>query len=233
MRVNLILPSGISKLDRLLDRGLTSGLITHVFGKAGAGKTTLALGFVHSALDLDIRTIYINSESSSPIERLEQITKKRFEDLEENITLLAPKKFDEQGTIVEDLKLFTKRDTRLVVVDTMTRLYRAILDDKKSNFAAHRELNRQMGFLKGIARQQDIAVLVLNQVRAKMDEFDGIEPVANSIMEYWSDYVIQMRSRPEIGTRLLERLVPKGEPSSVVLNITNDGLTTEQGETVK
>ena len=231
--MNLILPSGISRLDRLLDRGLTSGLITHVFGEAAAGKTTLALGFVSSALDLDIRSIYINSESSSPIERLEQITRKKFDDLEEHITLLLPKNFDEQGTIVEDLKLFTKRDTGLVVVDTMTRLYRAILDDKKSNYAAHRELNRQMGFLKGIARQQDIAVLVLNQVRAKMDGFDGIEPVANSIMEYWSDYVIKIRSRPEIGTRLLERLVPKGEPSSVVLNITNDGLTTEQGETVK
>ncbi|MDF1537816.1 MAG: ATPase domain-containing protein [Candidatus Thorarchaeota archaeon] len=224
----MILPSGISSLDRLLGRGVSTGVFTHVFGKAASGKTTFALGFVRSALNLGIRTLYINSEASSPVERLEQIIGKNYKEIEHQLTLLMPKSFDEQGTIVEDLELYIKDDTSLVVVDTLTRLYRIVLDDKQASYVAHRELNRQAGLLKGLARKHDIAVVVLNQVRAKMDEPGAIEPVATSIMDYWSDYVIRMTARRETGTRLVERLSPEGDPSSTVLYLTDDGLSGNQ-----
>ncbi len=221
----MILPSGISSLDMLLGRGVSTGVFTHVFGKAASGKTTFALGFVRSALNLGVRTLYINSEGSSPVERLEQMIRKSCKEIENQFTLLMPKNFDEQGTIVEDLELYIKDDTSLVVVDTLTRLYRTVLDDKQASYVAHRELNRQAGLLKGLARKHDIAVLVLNQVRAKMDEPGAIEPVATSIMDYWSDYVIRMTARRETGTRLVERLAPLGDPSSTVLYLTDDGLS--------
>ena len=225
---NLILPSGISKLDRLLGKGITTGLITHIYGRAGVGKTTFALGFVKTALDLGERVIYVNSEGSSPVERLEQIMAKKYEEYANQITLLLPKNFEEQNTIIEDLELYLKQNTRLIVIDTLTRLYRTVLDDKKTNYVIHRELNRQMGFLKGLAKQRDIAVIVLNQVRAKMDEPEGIEPVASSIMDYWSNYVIRLRAKQETGTRLIERLEPEGEPSNLVLYLTAQGFAAEK-----
>ena len=230
---NLILPSGISKLDRLLGRGISTGLITHVFGRAGVGKTTFALSFVKSALNLGSRIVYINSETSSPIERLEQIMSEKYDKFANQITLLLPKNFEEQNTIIEDLELIVKDDTRLVVVDTLTRLYRTVLDDKKTNYVVHRELNRQMGFLKGLAEQKDIGVIVLNQVRAKMDEPEGIEPVASSIMDYWSNYVVRLRAKQELGVRLIELLEPKGEPSNVVLYLTSNGFATERPQEKK
>lgn len=225
---NLILPSGISKLDRVLGRGITTGLITHIFGRAGVGKTTFALSFVKSVLDLGDRVIYINSETTSPVERLEQIMSRKYEEYANQITLLLPKNFEEQNTIIEDLDLYVKDDTRLVVLDTLTRLYRTMLDDKKTNYVIHRELNRQMGFLKGLAKQKDIGVIVLNQVRAKMDEPEGIEPVASSIMDYWSNYVIRLRAKREVGARLIERLEPEGDPSNVVLYLTSQGFAAEE-----
>jgi DNA repair protein RadB len=224
----LILPSGISSLDRLLGRGISTGVFTHVFGKAASGKTTFALGFVRSALDLGVRIVYINSEGSSPVERLEQMIGRTYKETEHQLTLLMPKSFDEQGAIVEDLELYIKDDTRLVVIDTLTRLYRTVLDNKQASYAAHRELNRQAGLLKGLARKHDIAVVILNQVRAKMDEPGAIEPVAASIMDYWSDYVIRMTARRETGTRLVERLAPEGDPSSTVLYLTDEGLSGNQ-----
>ena len=224
---NLILPSGVSTLDRLLGRGVSTVVFTHVFGKAASGKTTFALGFVKGALNLGVRTIYINSEASSPIERFEQISGKNYREVEQYLTLLMPKSFEEQGTIVEDLELYIKEDTKLIVVDTLTRLYRTVLEDKQSSYAAHRELNRQAGLLKGLARRHDIAIVVLNQVRAKMSEPGAIEPVATSILDYWSDYVVRMTSKRETGMRLIERLAPEGDPSSVVLRITSDGFSTE------
>jgi len=225
---NLILPSGISKLDRLLGRGVSTGLITHVFGRAGAGKTTFALSFVKSTLDLGARVIYVNSESSSPIERLEQIMVEKYDKYASQVTLLLPKNFEEQNTIIEDLELYVKDNTRLVVIDTLTRLYRTVLDDKKTNYVVHRELNRQMGFLKGLAKQKDLGIVVLNQVRAKMDEPEGIEPVASSIMDYWSNYVIRLRAKQETGVRLIERLAPEGEPSNVVLYLTANGFAADK-----
>lgn len=224
----MILPSGVSPLDRLLGRGISTGVFTHVFGKAASGKTTFALEFVRSAINIGVRTLYINSEASSPVVRFEQLIGKPYKETEQHLTLLMPKTFDEQGTIVEDLELYIKDDTKLVVIDTLTRLYRTILDDKQASYTAHRELNRQAGLLKGLARKHDIAVLVLNQVRAKMDEPGAIEPVATSIMDYWSDYVIRMTARREIGARLIERLAPEGEPSSSVLYLTNDGFSVNQ-----
>jgi RecA/RadA recombinase len=155
---------------------------------------------------------------------------KRYSEFGNQITLLLPKNFDEQNTIIVDLEMIIKDDTKLIVIDTLTRLYRTTLDDKKTNYAVHRELNRQMGFLKGVAKHKDIAVIVLNQVRAKMDEPHGIEPVATSIMDYWSNYVICLRAKQEVGTRLVERLSPEGDPSSIILYITPEGFAAEKAQ---
>ncbi|MFW9850452.1 MAG: ATPase domain-containing protein, partial [Candidatus Thorarchaeota archaeon] len=225
---NLILPSGVSTLDRLLGRGVSTGIITHVYGAAGSGKTTFALEFVRSTLNLGKRIIYINSESSSPIERLEQLMMSKYSEYEQKITLLLPKTFEEQGTITDDLELYIKDDTKLIVVDTITRLYRTVLEDKESSYTAHRELNRQVGLLKGLAKQQDIAVLLLNQVRAKMGEDGGIEPVATSILDYWSDYVIKIAAKRETGSRLIELIEPESDLSSIVLYLTTHGFSTQE-----
>ncbi|MHA2423204.1 MAG: ATPase domain-containing protein [Candidatus Thorarchaeota archaeon] len=227
---NLILPSGVSSLDRLLSRGVSTGVVTHVYGKAASGKSTFALEFVRGALNLGKRVIYINSESSSPIERLEQLMDKSYNEFEQQITLLLPKSFEEQGTIMEDLEMYIKDDTKLVVVDTLTRLYRTILEDKEASYIAHRELNRQVGLLKGLARNHDIAIIVLNQVRAKMGKQGGIEPVATSILDYWSDYVVKMSAKQETGSRIIERLAPEGEPSSIVVYLTTSGFSTKDAQ---
>jgi RecA/RadA recombinase len=223
--INLILPSGVSKLDRLFDRGLPSGLLTHVFGEAASGKTTFALQFVGAAVKLGARVMYINAESTSPVERLEQITGKPYRELERYVSILVPHTFEEQGTIIEDLDLYSHAETKLVVVDTLTRLYRTVLDDKRSSYVAHRELNRQAELLKGLAKNRDISIIVLNQVRAQIGGVDGIEPVAKSILDYWSDYVFRLRSKRSPGERLIERLAPGGDPSTAVLQLTPRGFT--------
>jgi len=222
---NLILPSGVNVIDKVLAGGIRGGLFTHVFGEAASGKTTLALQFVRNAIRLDMAVIYVNAESTSPIERLEQITGKDVEEMKSQLQILIPHSFDEQGTIIEDLGLYMKPNTKLLVFDTLTRLYRTVLDDKKSNYAAHRELNRHCGFLKGLAKKKEAAVIALNQVTASMNGMNRFEPVASNILDYWSDVVVRMRIRPERGERLLERLVPDGEPSKGLIQITGHGLS--------
>jgi hypothetical protein len=84
--------------------------------------------------------------------------------------------------------------------------------------------------LKGLARQHDIAVIVLNQVRAKMGKQGGIEPVATSILDYWADYVIRMAAKRETGARLIERVAPEGEPSSIVVYLSTEGFSTKEAK---
>lgn len=226
--MNLILPSGVSLLDRILNGGLNTGLFTHVYGEAASGKTTLALQFVASAHRLDIGTIYLDSESTSPVRRLEQMTSQSFGDIENMVKILAPKGFNEQGALIDDLELYLRENTKLVIVDTLTRYYRLELEDKKTNYVRHRELNRQAGILKGLARNHDIAVLVLNQVRSRLKGVDDFEPVAKNILDYWSDYTIKLRVAQGTGERAIKRVVPEGEFSDGRLYLIESGFSSEK-----
>jgi len=224
----LILPSGVSLLDRIMNGGLNTGILTHVYGEAAAGKTTFGLQFVKAMCRQGIGTIYINSEATSPVERLEQMTGKPFTELENLVKIFLPKGFSEQGVLIDDLDLYIRDDMQLIVVDTLTKHYRLALEDKKVNYANHRELNRQTGVLKGLARQRDMAVLVLNQVTSKMKGNVDFEPVAGNILEYWSDYVIKMNVAKSQGERLLRRILPEGDRSEGRLFLTEAGFSVER-----
>ena len=211
-----------------MNGGLNTGIFTHVYGEAAAGKTTFGLQFVRAMCRQGIGTIYINSETTSPIERLEQMTGKQFNDLENIVKIFLPKGFSEQGVLVDDLELYIRDDMRLIVIDTLTKHYRLALEDKKTNYANHRELNRQAGVLKGLAMQRDVAVLVLNQVTSKMKGLNDFEPVAGNILDYWSDYVIKMNVGKSPGERLLRRIVPEGDRSEGRLFLTEEGFSVER-----
>ncbi len=224
----MILPSGVSLLDRILNGGLNTGLFTHVYGDAASGKTTLALQFVSNAHRLDMGTIYVDSENTSPVRRLEQMVGMPFGEIEDKVKILAPKGFNEQGALIDDLELYLRENTKLVVIDTLTRYYRLELEDKKTNYANHRELNRQAGVLKGLARNHDVAVLVLNQVRSQLKGVIDFEPVAKNILEYWSDYTIKMRVTRHVGQRIIKRVTPEGEFSDGRLFFVESGFSSDK-----
>jgi len=211
-----------------MNGGLNTGIFTHVYGEAAAGKTTFGLQYVRAMYRQGLGTIYINSETTSPIERLEQITGKPFSDLETLVKIFVPKGFSEQGVLIDDLNLYIRERTRLVVIDTPTKHYRLALEDKKTNYANHRELNRQAGVLKGLARHNDIAVIVLNQVTSRLKGLDDFEPVAGNILDYWSDYVIKVNIGKSPGERLLRRLVPEGDVSEGRLFFIDSGFSADR-----
>ncbi len=222
----MILPSGVAILDRLFGGGLQTGIFTHIYGEAASGKTTLALQFVKTVYRLGFRSVYINAEGAALLERLEQIMGERYDKVQESVRILIPKTFNEQASLIEDFDLYKQKDTKLLVVDTLTKLYRLSLEDKKTNYSVHRELNRQAGFLKGIAYHFDISVLVLNQVRGSFEDKAGFEPVAKNILDYWSNFEIKMRIGKTSGERILERMRPLDKERLIQkLYLTNEGLS--------
>ena len=211
-----------------MNGGLNTGTFTHVYGEAATGKTTFGLQFVKAMCRQGMGTIYINSETTSPVDRLEQMTGKSFSDLENLVKIFLPNGFSEQGVLIDDLDLYIRDDMRLVVIDTLTKHYRLALEDKKTNFANHRELNRQAGVLMGLARNRDIAILVLNQVTASMKGLEKIEPVASNILDYWSDYVVKMKAGRTPGERLLRRIIPSEDSAEGRLFLTESGFSVER-----
>jgi RecA/RadA recombinase len=215
-------------LDRITLGGLHTGAVTHVYGKAAAGKTTLALQFVSSSLRLGFDTIYINTEASSPVSRLEQMTGRTYAELEGQVKILAPKGFQEQGVLIDDLELYAREEVRAVVIDTLARYYRLTLDDRKTNYANHRELNRQAGVLKGLAKNRDLAVVILNQVTSRPEGGEEFEPVARNILSYWSDYTLEIRDTGRTGERHIVRVHPEGRPNEGRLYLCGKGLSQER-----
>jgi RecA/RadA recombinase len=208
--------------------GLHTNAFTHVYGRAASGKTTFALQFVASSWRLGFGTIYINTETASPVSRLEQITGSPYSEMESVVKILTPLGFEEQGALIDDLELYARENMRVVVIDTLTRQYRLSMDDRKTNYANHRELNRQAGMLKGLARQQDVAVVALNQVTSRPEGESDFEPVARNILSYWADYTVEMRETGKTGQRHLARLVPEGKPNEGLLYLSAQGFAIER-----
>ncbi len=222
----MTLPTGIAVLDHIFDGGLQEGMFTHIYGEASSGKTTLALMFVKSAFRLGIGSIVVNSEGTTIFERLEQIVGHSFKEMEGLVHVFVPKSFSEQGSIIEDLELYAREGTGLVVIDTMTRLYRVALEDKNAAYVAHRELNRQAGILKGLTRHKKMTVLALNQVRGVIDNEGGFEPVAKNIMDYWEDYSFKILIGRTRGERVVTRIVPPQDSTQCILYLSNTGFET-------
>ncbi|MEM4461439.1 MAG: ATPase domain-containing protein [Candidatus Bathyarchaeia archaeon] len=200
------IPTGCSKLDELLGGGIPIGRLTLIYGEASSGKTTIALQVSVSAARIGLKVLYMDCDNSLRIERLRAIAKEDFNDLSKRIIVSRPESFIEQSLIIGSLPRVISRDVGLVVVDSITNLYREAISLEEP-FTVNWEFNRQIAFLKESAITKDVAVLAISQVRSVL-ETGGIEPVSRRIMLYWPDIVIALSKTTRPGIILCE--VKKG-----------------------
>jgi len=187
------IPTGSSRLDRALDGGLPPSGITLVYGEAETGKTTLAIQFAVNAARTGCKTLFVDSEGVFAPERLSHIASQDFGEVSESIVFVRPSSFDEQGIVIDSIDRYVGKGFGLVVVDTVTSLYRSELTGKKETFKLNRELNRQAATLAQLAKTLHVAVLVLSQVRSALGLGEGdVEPVATRVLKFWSDAVIRL-----------------------------------------
>lgn len=190
--------TGCSKLDELLGGGIPIGRLTLIYGEAGSGKTTIALQVSVSAARIGLKVLYVDCDHSLRIERFRAIIQENFDDLSKRIIVSRPESFIEQSLIIGSLPRIISRDIGLVVVDSITNLYREAISLEEP-FTVNWEFNRQIAFLKESAITRNVAVLAISQVRSVL-ETGGIEPVSRRIMLYWPDIVIALSKtdRPRV-----------------------------------
>jgi len=223
-----MVPTGCGSLDKLLGGGLSFGDVSLVYGEAETGKTCLAVQCAVSAARLGYKTIFVDSDSTFSPRRLSQIAYQDLDKVSPLITLVKPSNFQEQALAIDRLDEYLTPAVGLVVVDTVTGLYRAeIGEEKETTFSLNRELGRQLACLAQVAKTRKVAVLVTSQVRnVFMEGFVGMEPVATRVLRFWSDTVLNLK--PMSQRNMLKAVLEKHSnlkcPTNCFLSIREAGV---------
>ena len=221
-------PTGCGGLDKLLSGGLHPGSVTMVYGEAETGKTSLTIQCAVNATRLSCKVIFIDSDGSFTPRRLAQIASHDLNEVAPRITLVQPTTFQEQALAIDRLDEYLTPQVGLVIVDTITSLYRAEFEKSKEiMFKMNRELGRQLANLAQIARTRKIATLITGQVRnVFLEGFVSTEPVGTRVLKFWSDTVLNLRPADHRNTikAILEKKAHHSGPDSCYFSIEENGI---------
>ncbi len=184
--------TGVKMFDDLLGGGYEIDSITTVYGPAGSGKTNMAILSAISMASQGKKVLYIDTEGGFSIERFKQVTS-NFKKVLSNIIFLQPTNFQEQKRAFEKLKGLANSKVGLIIVDTITMLYRLQKSNGEEVSETNKDLAMQIGILNEIARKQNIPVLLTNQVYTSFD--DGrIQVVGGDIIKYSSKCLLEIQT---------------------------------------
>jgi len=194
---------GSAVFDRLLEGGYEKDVITTIYGPAGSGKTLACLlGAISVAKKTKV--IYVDTEGGFSVARLKQLTRD-YKNVMDNIFFLKPTTFAEQKKNFEKLKSMISDKIGLIVVDSISMLYRLELKQKETIHDINRELAQQVAYLTEIARKKNIPVVITNQVYANFEDSSKINIVGGDVLKYGSKCLIELQITPNNKRRAILR----------------------------
>lgn len=215
-----------ASLDQLLGGGVEHGVVTNVYGEAGAGKTNVCMQAIVSCIEAGGTAVFIDTEGGFSTERFVQMHGD--DGGLDDVVLYEPTTFEEQQQAFDELAdVVAEKDADLVVVDSLVALYRLHLNDEEAQ-ETNTELSRQFSVLSKVAREHDIPVIVTNQVYSKFDE-DQTQIVGRDIPSYWSKALLQLE-KAGAGKRraILQKHRSRPEGLHADFYITGDSLSAEK-----
>ena len=214
MEKRCFIPSGCACLDEALNGGFPLNYVSLVYGEASVGKTTLVMQCSVEIARKGLKVLYLDVDHSFSSQRLLQMAHSGIDKIGNNIVIFSPKDFNDQSTIIENLENYVTNNVRLIVLDSITSLYRASLGPIKKIFILNRELNRQLAYLAELSVNHRLAVLVTGQIHATLNgENWKTEPVAFRILSYWSNVILRLNSvmKSNIKKVVIERFLKDEE----------------------
>ena len=227
--------AGSYDLNKWLFGGYDKDIITTIYGPGGSGKTNLSLLTASSQAKKGNKVIFIDTEGGFSIDRMKQITGEEYEKVLENILILKPTSFSEQEESFNRLlKEIKGNKVSLIVVDSMTMLYRLELAEAKKAAGTEEvkkinsKLAKQLRILAEIARKSQIPIIVTNQVYAEFlsdEEFragkeKGVNMVGGDLLKYWSKCIIELQNKNGKKKAILRkhRSLPEKELNFEIIN---------------
>jgi DNA repair protein RadB len=227
--------TGSYDLNKWLDGGYEKGVITLFYGPFASGKSNFVLLAACHNAKKDKKIIFIDTESSFSIDRINQISGDLPEFVLKNILILNPNDFEEQKKIFLNLLREIKKDNNIgmIIVDSITMFYRLELADaRKKGLEFVQKINsdlaEQMKILYEIARKKEIPILITSQVYneflSEEDWASGKEAMVNlvggDLLKYWSKCIIELKNKGGKKKAIIKkhRSIPEKELSFEVCN---------------
>ncbi|EHP88279.1 DNA repair and recombination protein RadB [Methanotorris formicicus] len=208
-------------LKNILKGEIEKKTITQLYGPPGVGKTNICIISSINTIKKGKKVVYIDTEGSLSLERIKQICPNDFEDILKNMIIYEPHDFEEQTEIIEK-KVPLLYNIGLIVVDSIASLYRLELsDDVNKNARLNRILGRQILNLLKVAKKNDLAILITNQIR---DTLDGFEATGGRILEYWSKTIVRIEKYEQYRETILEKHRYAKEGEKVRFRIVDKGI---------
>jgi DNA repair protein RadA len=235
------LTTGSSSLDELFGGGIETQAITEFYGEFGSGKTQIAL-----QLSVNVQqsskeggfggsVVWIDTENTFRPERLRQLAEAKDMDPDEalkNIHIARAFNSNHQILLVEKAlelaeQLKDTRPVRLIVVDSVTSLFRSEYIGRGTLADRQQKLNKHLHDLMRFGDVHNASIIVTNQVMAKPDAFfgDPTRPIGGHVLGHTATFRVYLRKSK--GEKRIARLVdspslPEGE---AVFSVTAEGVT--------
>jgi DNA repair protein RadA len=201
--------TGSVELDRLFGgKGVETGAITELYGHYGSGKTQtcLSLCVMVQQLHPDNTAIYVDTEGKFRPERLSQIAQKKglkSDRYLQNVKYARVHNTARLETVIQQdccSEIDKDSDVKLLVVDSITSLYRAEYGERSMLSQRQHQLLKVMHVLQNIAHVHNIAVVITNQIQTTPDGWTSNSdiPIGGNIIAHASTCRIRLRgSNPD------------------------------------
>jgi DNA repair protein RadA len=213
----------------MLRGGFTRGEVALIYGEAASGKTTTVIQAATASAAKGLKVVYIDSDHSFTQQRFNQIAGTRSADISELITLFFPETFSEQRKIVECLESYVTSRLGMIVVDSISSLYRAAFSSADSIFSLNRDLSRQVAYLGHLASSHSIICIITSQVHSRlMPTATDIEPVARRTVFHFPRVILRIKNTPKPSVKefVLERINGTDTArSGCLVSLQENGLT--------
>jgi DNA repair protein RadA len=197
---------GSTILNSLLGgKGLHTGTITELFGESNSGKTqfchmlSVMVQLYKHLGGLAGKALYIDTEATFTPERIGSIAEARGLNKSkavDKIILARVMSSIEQENCLERAGSVMRqhKDIRLLVVDSVTGLYRAEYVGRAALPERQQRLYRHMHILRRFSEIYGVATVVTNQVNQTPEEFPGPfpKPIGGKVMAHASTFRIRL-----------------------------------------
>ncbi len=228
--------TGADSLNDLIGGGVEACAITEAYGKFASGKTQLGFQLTVDAQlpvgkgGLGGSVLFIDCEGTFRPERIESIAKAAGLDPEqvlENIYVVRATTTDQQVLTLEKAdKLIVEKNIKLIVVDSITALFRSEFLGRGALGERQQKLNQHIHRLQTLADKYDLAVYITNQVMDNPGILfgDPTTPIGGNVLAHAATTRLYMKKSKE--EKRIARLVdspnmPEGE---AVIKITANGI---------
>jgi len=207
--------------------------LIHIYGEAGSGKTTLAIQLACNVCSNQKKVVLIDTEGKVSGSKIKGIIQPlEFSLINKNLKLYNPNSFQKQYELIRNLEFYLLKQQHigLIIIDTITNLYRQERNNEQDEKINYRKLAYQVALLRKISYDKKIPIIIFNQAtmvkKEDSDSFSNlrlerVNPVAKAIMSYWADREIILISH---GFGKFEAREPGEYKGRVKFGINSEGI---------